>query len=626
MERRLPVGHRRIDKRKLEELLATTGKAKRALLAYLGERGLLKQRGGVSDPDGPLTEGYQKFGVRNNWSPDAQRATVEWFEGACRVEDLFDDHGHANPAEPLVVSKEPAAPLTPAHGHERSPPPHIVSLREIGRIYGRMREGDFVYVFSTDGFLEAAPEYRELFHMVSEALKRGAAIYYFFPDVGPPSKSMDDFEVIDNALHGELGSKSRVHGYFLMPERSFLCARSSRFVVFGKKDPTQGRVASQVFVYVHARGDHWIELRREEYAAFLLDLEDSVDPIPYYTLTKWHHAWRLPNLVADRYRGAFGAAARGRNYDAIRQLVETKDSAERMAREAVRHLRHVGFRQDSAILRWLDIGCENGSNTRVIFDYLKGEGYQVALTAIDTSEHEEEETDEVLRYSPFFRGAAWTFEEACKRAPRARKFDLITSLHSWYVISPIYLVEAYRRLSNLGILLVTLGPWGEKEGYPAPTDGGGNFINQITGAADELVARRFRRRQGDDEYADKVISDDPYRNYAEDIRVAFDVFFGTVDRDFHCKPCPRWVDADLVLAPDGLSELGRSVAEFFLHGVRNVSVDDLAERARDRLSRHVCTVDGKPKLPAFEWDFSVTKDQIFRHRRSELRVVPIPAE
>lgn len=219
----------------------------------------------------------------------------------------------------------------------------------------------------------------------------------------------------------------------------------------------------------------------------------------------------------------------------------------------------------------------------------------------------------------FLNDPEWTFEHFCQKTPRAVKFDLITCLHSWYLIDPVFLIDAYRRLSEHGILIVSLGPHWKREKSETTPGCEGNFINTVTSAIDEVLAAHLRRNVREDAYSEKVIRDDPYRNYAEDVEKAFGTFFGTSGVDFFGDYCDRWVPGGSILKNNELTSVGKEIVDFFLHGLsRGVDKDALFEKIHQQLKQ----LEHNGQLPACEWDFSIDRAQVAKRRRDELRFSP----
>ncbi len=423
-------------------------------------------------------------------------------------------------------------------------------------------------------------------------------------------------------MHKDLNDSdfSRVNGYFLNAANSYLCTRASRFVVFGTETESGYRQPNRIFLYISSHGErssheeYWIELNQDrEHLDFLADLENAIDPIQYYPKPVWD-SWKLPDFVRTHYQISFGKE--GDTYGKVRDILETRESAIRVAGKAHGHFSNLRFplkfAQKSSIIRWLDIGCQTGANTGEIHKWLNNHGYTVSLTAIDTSYQNRNHLHKALRYSAFLNNQQWTFEHFCKITPRSVKFDLITCLHSWYVLDPIYLVEAYRRLSSRGIFLLTASPYGHTSDGNDP-HGCCDFVNAITGAVDEVLARTHAWPKDLDRYDEKVIVEDPYRTYAEDIDAACIFFFGKDGVDFHREIHPRWIP-NTILTEDGLSPAGKEITKFFLHGIGGVDEEALFTAVESRLAPLV----KEEKLPACEWDFSIDRAGVSSRRRTEL--------
>jgi hypothetical protein len=478
----------------------------------------------------------------------------------------------------------------------------IFESADIEKRYATFGATDFVMVFSLDGFLEA--NLRRFRESVFSAISRGLEVFYLFPDSEVAGLSAAQFELIAGFAHKE---GLRVRGYLVDACNRYVATRAARFVLIGRKSPDGVRLVNEILLYVHSKQDYWIHLDLTEHIDFVTELQSAIDPIPYMPVRIWKERWHLPPIVQEKYQTSFTQASKV--YSSVRRVAETRQSAERVATRAVEHLLNAGFDREGEVIRWLDIGCENGENTDIVHKYLKQHHFNVALTAIDTSW--QTEVKPLLRHCTFLHGKRWTFESFAETFPRAHKFDLITSLHSWYVIDPIYLVEAYRRLSARGALVVTMGP------YAANHDHRGNFINVATGVIDALVADGANLVPMDDVYLGKVIRSDPYRNYGEDIVEACRSFFGIPDMDFFVQSYERPIAAASVLDEGGLTPSGRDIIRFFAHDLPVPGGEEvLFAKVFDALTDLV--IDGM--LPAAEIDVIVDRSTITRRQRDKLRL------
>lgn len=505
--------------------------------------------------------------------------------------------------------------------------PEVWSAAKMAAKYRDLGSSNFVCIFSMDGFLEAEEE--SFFDIVYPAVADGLEIMYFFPDSELARKSIQHFDEIAAKFASLLGDRrftERVKAYFVNAESSYICTRGSRFVLIGHKNDGSRRT-DEIFIYIRSDGDYWVKLTLDEHLSFLPALENAIDSVPYYSLRVSRTPWKLHDAVQPHYHGSFSRTD-GQTYSELSRLAETGDTAGRIAVKAAEHFRELeaegAFSKDH-VLRWLDIGCHDGVNTQIIFDQLSKD-YKIHLTAIDTSLQIRRSISEALRLSPFYNGPQWTFERFCHELPRSTKFDIITSLHSWYVIDPIHLLDAYRRLSRSGILLVTISPF--RNSRPSTENQAdrsvvpkGNFINTITGIIDRLLAANLGRRHDQDAYLYKIIKEDAYRNYAEDIEKACMFFFGEPGADFDVESNPRDIPAAKVLDSESLTEAGKAISRFFIHG-RDSDVGDLEDlysAIYAELSNLVEERDGTKWLPAWEWDFSVDRARIGARRQADLK-------
>jgi hypothetical protein len=537
-----------------------------------------------------------KVGTRLSRGTAFDRAEVERFATAmgCKVSDF------ARPTEELE-----SMPQARAGGEGERPRVALAVLDgdDMRKKYEKFDASSFVLVFSMDGYLEAGNRYfREI---VFGAVKRGLEIFYLFPDSEVARQSREHYEQLAELA---LKDRLRLHGHFVDASNTYIATRAARFVLAGKKADDNTRLVDAIYVYLHSKQDYWIELDLKDHQDFITELQAAIDPIPYLPIPVWKKKWHLPPFVQERYQTSFTRDSK--TYSRLRQIVRTEESALRIAGHAVDHFDKIRFDRENDVVHWLDIGCEDGDNTAVIFDYLQKHHFNIALTAIDTSL--QGKSSPALKYATFLHGRKWTFEHLSTALPRHQKFDLITSLHSWYVIDPIYLVEAYRRLSTHGNLIVTMGPYGPDEGH------GGNFINLATGAIDALIAKEAGLEPDDDVYRHKAVRSDPYRNYAEDILTACGHFFGNQNEDFIVEIEDRSVPAGLFLGDTNLTDAGRAISSFFAHGLPPHGGEAaMFERVFDLLCGLRTDED---MLPAAELDILIDRQTIMRRQAKRLRL------
>lgn len=428
-------------------------------------------------------------------------------------------------------------------------PLKIFRTREIRDMYESMRPGAFAWIFSTDGFIETVEP--AFFKIISEAVRQGISISYFFPRAARGEISSKAFSSILEKLIQDIDESvlERVHGYFVSPEGVALSAQSSRFVVFGNCH--WGTVELQrIFLYIHSQGDFWIELNKDDlFADFMAEMTKAIDGVKCRPLSVWHDKWALPSQVKHAYRLSFRSSDISGSYRSVRDLLHTQDSVAALSARVAGKLKRRSGRRP--YLEWLDVGCEDGENTGVIFDTLKANRIKPSLQAIETSIQNPENVHNILKYSPFLNGPEWTFEDFVSKAPYEYSFDLITSIHSWYVIDPIYLLDAYRTLSPIGIIALIISPYKN------------NVLNTIIGTIDTLIGRSTG--YAGEAYAEKVVVEDPYRNFAEDVLAACNRFFVAdgVELTKREVAIPR----DCLISAGRLNDSGKQIARFFCHGI-----------------------------------------------------------
>jgi hypothetical protein len=471
----------------------------------------------------------------------------------------------------------------------------IFDARHIEHVYATINPKRFVWIFSADGFLEAEQE--RFLNIVSSAVERGIEIFYFFPQVDKAHVSQRAFaRILEHfiKIQGE-NIKEKIKGFFISSEGGFLYAHSSRFVVIGTLDNST-RVFNRVMLFLRSVGGHWIEmpdLLREE---FLAEMKRVIDPIEHRPIEIWHDKWRLPTLIQDHYRRAF---TKGReDYGNIRDLVQTQKAVSQLASRISTILFQSMTTRRKPCIEWLDIGCEDGDNAEVAFNTFRDRGLNVSLTALETS-HQTEYAD-ILKYSVFLNGPEWSLESFVKKAGNDYRYDIITSIHSWYVIDPIYLINLYRLLQDEGVMAFIIAPFS------------GNIINQITSVVDSFIRKELKSK--DTAYPMKVAQTDPYRNFAEDIREACWTFFGKHGTQIHIrKPHIR---TEQFMLPNGqLTPTAKAVTDFFAHRMLPLPLNNEVYNA---VAKVIAENDQDGRLFCEEWDIIVDKAETMRNRQDEL--------
>jgi SAM-dependent methyltransferase len=244
-------------------------------------------------------------------------------------------------------------------------------------------------------------------------------------------------------------------------------------------------------------------------------------------------------------------------------------------------------------LSWLDVGCEDGENTAVAYEEFRKSDLRVSLTAIDTSH--QTDVNKLLEYSAFLNGSEWAFEKFSTDIPRDVRFDIITSVHSWYLIDLSYLIDMYRILSEEGVAAFVLAPLES------------NIINQITCHVDRYIRKKFKAKASP--YKEKVAALDPYRNYAEDLAFSCYQFFGEdgvhlVKRRGHIKT-ERLITKGGELTPEA-----KAVADFFAH--RMTLLDD---DVYDQIGAIILEHDSGGRVGCDEWEIVLDKARIMSSKR-----------
>lgn len=464
---------------------------------------------------------------------------------------------------------------------------------DIERLYDEISPEAFVWIFSTDGFIEADPR-KKFYSIISSALSKGISIHYFFPHISHAEKSIDEFRKVLARLIDDHGQSitEQVKGFFIGPEGAFLYAQSSRFVAIGRND-LRGKRIERILLYVRAQQeDFWIEMdelaQRQDFVAEMLEV---IDPVEHRPSKLFGQRWKLPPYVQKSYRLSFNKAVGDESYEVIRGLANTRETVRSLATELAQILSR--SHGEEPFLKWLDVGCEDGANTTVVFDVLRAHHLNVSLTAIETSKQRNPEP--ILKYSAFLNDRS--FEDFVPELPRDHKYDLITSIHSWYVIDPLFLLHAYRLLSENGVLLLVMAPYEE------------NVFNEITHIIDGEIAERNDLRES--AYPAKRITADPYRNYAEDIVEACNEFFGS--NNIQPRRNRGTIERSLLINGGGLTNEAKSIVNFFCH--RTITAD---QKLYDKVASRLTNYGAPTHFPCDEWYIVLERASIVEQKRSEI--------
>lgn len=486
----------------------------------------------------------------------------------------------------------------------------LLDASEMAKHYEKFGNGSFVAIFSTDGFLEATDPV--FFEMVAQAVEHGLHVFYIIPDGSGAGSSLNDYRDLRKRYRDRLKDDChhRIHCYFV-DNKIDLFAFSCRFVIMGDGIFTNNPKTLDVYIFISALKDYWIRLPIKDHSQFLYEVEESIDPVPFMPLDFQDNFWKLPKLIKQAYQNGFQGGERG--YRDVRNALGTAATAQIVATIARDKFTDDDFDWGMTPLRWLDVGCEDGSNTQTIFSIIhQGGERQVALTAIDTSKAKVRSP--LLNHAVYWTGEMGSVERFIAQSGKGESFDLITCMHSLYVVDASELVNIYRSISDIGLLVIVTSPFGTSDpSFAGQT--GRNFINGITSIADRHIKDAASLRQHIDVCDRKFVADDPYRNYGEDIITAMIHFFGNPGNGWNASVRKNSVPSVDLLEKNGLSKLGRSIADFFTHGLE---VDDSELYYRD-VFELLNEMDDGGHLPADEIIIHLDKKALRLHHPNRPR-------
>lgn len=361
---------------------------------------------------------------------------------------------------------------------------YFCDLHDIVRSYETLGNGDVVCIASADGFLEV--QQPKLMQSMLALVGRGVDVSYVYPSGG--SRSAKDYLDLRRRYLGEAGTgaASRVRGFEVPLQHQALFGWNTRYIVIFQQVTAQILRVRQAFIYtvgIAAKDENdarnqgtslWVRQPRAQAEHLAGILLGAIDPVPDLEVLDN----RMHRELQQCYREVFGRQhaaqtyRRFRDHDAAKALIAEITS--RVGRELPSSCDGEATGRET---RLLDIGTGDGvlfrqvketlsDKTRFVTDVL----WPVLLdsTIIPSTDSGDPRADAYVKslVHPFevYECSSWSF-------------DLIISIHAFYLIDPSYIKKAYRLLAPKGHLFIVTSPRN------------GNAINALSCAVDEALVR-----------------------------------------------------------------------------------------------------------------------------------------
>ena len=438
------------------------------------------------------------------------------------------------------------------------------SLPDIDVMYAKLVEGDVVSIVSPDGFLEAGKEAagKDLFSTMAELMKRGIEVRYYYPRASK-SRSFEDFRALRKKFQGTIGKEQveqRLSGFQVGLLHNDLFGWHTRHIVVSKWDEGhRAQTVRHVLLFTRYAQPETVEVKDHEAALLWIRLEDSAGRDYYSALCNAAepirdlglYENRLASLIQNGYQHEFQNVENIETYREIRRIVGTSSCLKKMMQEPpVRHwFSELGQEEpECPLVNLLDIGSGDGSVTgeclKVLNKQLRGNG-AIRLTSLESAH-----VPSKYRNTCIANLHTRTPEAPFEKWQSIGQFDLITSIHSFYLIDPSYLLRAYDLLSDSGLMLILSSPYRN------------NIFNLITAVVDQHLPESDPRITPPEPYRNKVVLEDSFRNFAEDLHAMASSYFG--DKTVFKAEYEQSIDARLLLTTSKkLTKLARRAISLF---------------------------------------------------------------
>lgn len=363
----------------------------------------------------------------------------------------------------------------------------LLSRESIFEIQRDLQEGDRVALLSSRAFLEDSDS--EVSDLVVRNLKRGVAYTYYFPapeDSGPYGGAAAEAyrRFRDERVARERFDKTPLLFGFAVNFKRFRYFSNLHTIV---RHTSARPVLNQTYCFIElSRGGSggpeqaWYVVPEEPRKQIFRNLRDARSSVADFGMPLLALNSRLFR-VGDEYVQWFRRTNSAAEYSELRQILG--HTGDRCLEGLLEEIGHTPRLRDRDKVSYLDIGCGDGALASAVADYLANLA-QVAVVGLDASQAQLD-----VALTEFKRLPNVAFEPV-KRTLESfesdRRFNLITAVHSLYVIDEAYTRRIFELLEPGGLACIWLAM--RKE----------NVITDVCVACDDVLRPGQRRNTADD--------------------------------------------------------------------------------------------------------------------------------
>lgn len=405
-----------------------------------------------------------------------------------------------------------------------SPPIVFWKVSDIYKYYESLGENDVISIVSFNGFLEA--DNPELLDQMLKLARKKVEIRYYYPE-NSENKSLKDYASLKEQ-YGQFLSSQDVESYiwgFAVPlQFVYLFGWNTRYIIISQwiKNREQQVVQNALLYTETASSDEssnesmpiWIRLSDDNGQKYYSTLCKNAEPVRDIGI----YQSRLDPILQKAYQSAFSNRTNLNTYRNICNTIDPKNQTlSILTGEVNKRVSVKGKRlPKKPIFNVLDIGSGDGHLIDSIVGCLQsalGKKSVIQLSCIESANIPQQLLSQRLKDDSVLHEMK-TFEEYDFYK---NKYNLIFSIHSSYLMDSSYLLKMYELLDDNGHLFVVTSPYED------------NVINKMCGIIDRHIVNSDDRIYSS-VYEGKIISDDPLRNYAEDIEACAINLFNTVEK------------------------------------------------------------------------------------------------
>ncbi len=350
-----------------------------------------------------------------------------------------------------------------------------------------LRADDEVWIISCRKFLEVVLP--ALADLVRSNLEKGVVYKYFFPSARVTASPHGDEAVSSYAEFYE--SALLKHSFPKTPKIVCFAVSASKFSYFSRlhtlvhyRYANRTGKPDKAYAYIELRGAtgepvrKWYPLPPRTWSEIVSQLNQSVEPIANSELKQHQSVNPQLNKVRSDYLAWFDHKANASCYARLRANIAHDEGL------CVRRIKTELFRANlgqAADVKYLDVGCGDGTITAQLAAALVAKGTAVEVTYLDPSAFQLELAKKTCD-SAGAQFAQGTLEDF----PRGEQYHFITAIHSLYTVDDAYFPKLYELLRPGGIACIWIGALE------------GNVVNGLSHAFDNERRPGQRRNYGED--------------------------------------------------------------------------------------------------------------------------------